>query len=279
MSIANLFKTNHDFIKQLVECKTYQLFLVLYFTETKKVSKSMSLGHLALKSGLSKSLIAGLLDGSKRITPKTIGPIRKALNLPPLLNEYFYYLVAQEVPEILEVSTSAKAKNLTKKYARLVIEEYVTTDNTDDFFKNPHNPIIYASLGTYETGATLKEILGRSLLSEAEVTKALSALGSIGAVKEVKGIFLANRQFMFRTSAKNNSNFHHYFLHTLTLQEHAARRKFEDTEKLFYSNVFSIQDSDMKDLREDLLKLLNLYVQKSENPSGNKIVTLQTSLF
>lgn len=278
MAIADIFKANHEFIKQLVECKTYQLFLTLYLSESKKHTKSVSLGQLAMKSGLSKSLIKGVMDGTKRITPKTMGPIRKALNLPPLLNEYFYYLVAQEVPEILE-TTSGKVKNLTKKYGQLVLEEYAAADNTDEFFKNPNNPIIYAALGSFEEGVSRKDILRKSLLPEAEVSKSLSHLVSIGAAKETEGIFLANRQFMFRTSAKTNSNFHQYFLHTLAIQEQVARRKFEDTAKLFYSNVFSIQESDMRDLRDDLLKLLNLYVQKSENPTGDKIVTLQASLF
>lgn len=277
MKTADLIKSNQDLVKKLVGCKSYQLFLNLYLELMKEHNKPVSLGQLALKSGLSKSLIKGIIDGNKRITPKTIAPIKKALGLPPLLSDFFFYLVAQDVPEVMEANNSAKAKSLSKKYAQLALEEYVSLDKSDDFFKNPNNPIIYAALGTYDEGATFEDISKRTKLETKEIEKSLEILASIGALKIKDSVYFANRQFLFTTKSIYNSHFHRFYLHMLENHQKKAMRQFESQEHLFYSNVFSINEEDMKGLRDDLLEVLNRYVQKAENPTGNKIVTLQTA--
>lgn len=279
MKISDIIKKDQDLIKGLVSCKTYRPFLHLYFTELKKSTKSVSLGQLAMKSGLSKSLIKGIIDGNRRITPKTIGPIRKALSLPPLLNEYFFYLVGQEVPEIMEVESPAKARGLVKKYAQLVLEEYSSSTDSDEFFKDISNPVIYASLGTYEEGATINEITTRSRLPLDVIKKSIKNLQEIGAIKEREGRLYANRQFLFRASSKKGGNFYHYYLAGLEQQERMVKRSFEDNQKLFYSNVFSVSTEDIKSIREDLLELLNRYSRRSENPDGDQVISLQASLF
>lgn len=239
----------------------------------------MSLGQLAIKSGLSKSLIKGIIDGDKRITSKSIGPIRKALGLPPLLNELFFYLVAQEVPEIFEDTTTQKTKGLIKKYAQLVLEEYVSPPKADDFFKTTYYPIIYASLGSFESGATLADIKLRSAQTDELINKGLEALVNMGAAKQEGERYYANKQFLFGASSKKGSNFYHYYLAKLEQQEVAVKGHFEDSNKLFYNNVFSVNTRDLPNLREDLLELLNRYVQKSEEPAGTQVITIQAALF
>jgi uncharacterized protein (TIGR02147 family) len=273
-------KKDHDLLDRFLDTKNAHEFLSVYYIECKKLSASFSYGQFATKSGLSKSLVKGIFDGRKNITPRTINAVLETMRLPPLLSDYLLHLVGLEFPVVLAHKMSLSGvKSQIKKIRIRIKEEYRSREPGNDFFKIPVNPYVYASLGSFEEGATLTEISQRSGLHLNQIETSLKSLIEIEAVYLKNGSYFAVRQFSFKEDFDLNGDFYRFYLAMVKSHEQKAKNSFKEKGNLFYANVFSVENSKIEEIRKDLLEVMNKFVQKSECPSGNKIVSLQLGLF
>jgi transcriptional regulator with XRE-family HTH domain len=271
--------TDKELCLRLVESQSYQEFLLHYFHEAKTLSKNFSYAQFALKSGISKSLVKGILDGKKRITHKTISPIIHALDLPFSLSNFFSFLVALENPTVLNPTLPLpKIKNYIKKYSLMALEEYSTENHSDELFKFMEMPFVYAALGSSNEGSSVDIIIQKTGLDKKNVLMNLDYLLSKQMVLLKDNNYIINRQFLFLSDSKTGSYFQHFYLHLLNKQTTAVKSSFESKEKLFYSSVFSVDSSSLFEIKNELKELLNKYVEQSESPAGDKVVCLQLGL-
>ncbi len=273
-------KTEPELLKLLVSSKTYQEFLNLYFQEAKALSKAFSYGQFAIKSGISKSLIKAILDGKKRITHRTLTPILQTLDLPLHVDNYFSYLVALEDPSVLNpLLNKTKIKTYLQKFSILALQEHGTFQPVDDLFKQMDLPFIYASLGDPEKGANLETIIRRTGLSNEKVMSGLEFLIFNKTVTKINDSYIAERLFSFLDLSKENSFFHHFYLHLLEKHFSASKNNFVSKKNLFHMNVFSAKSENSESLKQELKEILNNFVQKNEDPDGDIVLSLQTGLF
>ncbi len=271
--------TDKELLKLLVDSQSYQEFLTHYFFEAKNLSKNFSYAQFALKSGVSKSLVKGILDGKKRITHKTISPIIQALDLPFSLSNYFTYLVALENPTVLSpVLPKTKIKDYLKKFSMMALEDYLTIAPSDELFKFMEIPFIYAALGSLNEGSSLLTIMRMTGLDELVVKKNLDYLLLKKIIKVENNTYKVERQFSFLGDAKMGSYFQHFYLYLLDRQSSEAKTHFESKDKLFYSSVFSIDSHSQLNFKVELKELLNKYVQQIESATGDKVLSLQVGL-
>jgi hypothetical protein len=84
--------THKDEATALISQDSVSHFLMFYYTQTKKHWPALSYAWLAKETGVSKSLILGIFNGTKALSPKIFLPLIKALKLPAGVEDYFKHL-------------------------------------------------------------------------------------------------------------------------------------------------------------------------------------------
>ena len=88
-----------EHFEQLISCKTYRDFLNEYLVLRKESGENLS--KLSARAGLkSAGFLSDVIKGKKKLSAKSLPPIKDALKVPEGLDQYFEYLVFMEHPEM-----------------------------------------------------------------------------------------------------------------------------------------------------------------------------------
>lgn len=192
--------------------------------------------------------------------------------------KYFELLCKQEIDadSKLEVEIVLQRQKLQKLAA--VLKTSFEDSKSDFYIQSPLVPIIYSALGSFEVGASLKDIVQRTSLAEAQIQPALDKLiESSGVVFQQGRYFAKNNQVLIE-----RCNDQDVFINDLNwtiknLQSRINSKNVQPDELLFLS-TYSIADKNLATFKQKLAALLTEFSTETESPDGNTVVNLSAFL-
>ncbi len=143
----------------------------------------------------------------------------------------------------------------------------------------PYLPIVYASLGTAEQGATAKEIQQRSGLRVGEVARGLQALADLGAVREVGERYFAPTAHVNLPHLRESGVYGAYYRELLKRASRHAEQQLRSPQALHFSSALSVSSQELPRFKEELRALLTRFVDQAEKGDGDRVVSIACSLF
>src|SRR3989338_4961634 len=274
------YKFELDSVERIVAATNYRCFIKTLIEEKSK-QKRFGYADIARIGGFSaRSFPRDVTTGSKRISLQSLPKMIRGLGLKSDLAEYFRILVEIEEHncrnKILDESKLIQIKsNLTKRILRK--RKYYVGDS-DKAFTISSIPIVYAALGSSETGANIKEICGKTRLEQADVVNTLDMMVQKGLIQNKGKYFIAIENHASFDGLKSEI-FKKHFIKTAQDSITMANKNLSSSEKLFLSSAFSVREKDLISLKEDLRSLLLRYIDTSENCNGDRVINLVASLF
>lgn len=267
-------------VETILQCTDYRSFLLQY-KKQKSSTRRFTYTMIARRGGFkAKSFPRDVFVGNKNLSATSLYPMIKGLGLCGDLAEYFKTLVQIEHPEITTPvkSVSQLHLKLNNLRSRILKKRKITTEN--DPYKIELFPIIYAACGNSKEGASIEEVVRRTAISYDEIKNTLSSLKDIGLVyQNDENRYFGVDNHLFFESIEASYAFQKHFSYLSNKSVELAAKNFKTDQALFFSSNFSIQQDKMPELKSALRSLLLQYVDSSENPDGDKVVSLVCSLF
>ena len=235
-----------------------------YYGITKSFWPEFSYAWLAQKTGLSKSLLVGVFNGEKKLTMNTLNLLASNLQFPVELKTYIEELIADTVnPEVL--------KNRRHRFwDQLVSTTDFNRDITDSQF-----PILYAALGNQERGASVEEIRKKINWDEDRIRYLLKELILKKFVDEISPGYFRGTQFFIDCLAREGDSWlPGFFLQTLRSHLELAEKDFFDKQNLSLVLSFCVDQSSLKELREELRSEITRVVTKYHRGDAELITSV-----
>lgn len=273
--------TNHE-LEGLLAIKSPHEFLSFIFEIKKLQDKNINYAQLARKTGLSsRSYVRELLTGKKSLNSKSAHLLSKALGLKSDIFQLFNSLFL--LSSLKKGSAEYESLLASTKKVKCKIKNKIKGTKTDNSypFKINYFSLVYASLGTPENGSSVEQISKRSGLKLNVVQVTLKELESLDLVKQdpkSKQWKPINIQ-LFYERMPSGSFFHQHFEKRLTESQKAARELFHTEEALFWEGTFSVSSKDIPKFRVELKEFFEDFIQNSESPEGEEVVSLTSSFF
>lgn len=257
-----------DFSSQLIEANHPGDFLRVWIHW--KYPKS-SFESLAKRCGLSsKGALHDLVSGRRKLSLEKLNAIGKGLGIK---RPYRQLLLALRETDTQKMSE--KERGLFLKEIRAKVKGINSRKRMNTLPLSRHWDKVFASTGTLEMGATLKEISNRSRMTPERCEKILSELITNGAVRfdhEMNRYFPLSLQNIFEGQSKSAE---------LYLSD-SFKEMAQDLSK-FYVNAdsslyrvftFSSRSERFEELRERLKRLIIEFAEDAEVPEGDEVVRL-----
>lgn len=248
---------------ELAQQTSVSEFLQFYYKIAKQYRPNFSYANLALKMGVSKSLVVGIFQGKKPITAKTYPSLSKVMSLPPLLEQYFEQLVHDPTQD--------------KKLDRLRSYFLETLNEEKDFDRSvsdPDFPILYAGLSE-KNGSTDVELALKTGWPIERVRFVLHELQLKKFVVKASQERWKGTKLFLSTIAKNQKGWLPAFFQS-SLMEHQTKssQDFFSDKHLSFVLSYCINQADFQAMNEELKLATSAIVQKYHNDEGDKIVRL-----
>ncbi len=246
--------------------------------------KGLSVAQFARRAGFaSRGYPAEILKGRRRLSPKAMPGILRALQLPAAWKHYFQYLVAVEVPEVLPNSlTPEQMRERLEKMRQGLRSQPIRREVVQP--KNQANRIfeirgflrVYAALGDAETGATLKEIMSRACLSRSAIEAALKRMTELDLIttEGEPAIYRPAATHLASLGMGDSDFFRQCFLETLREVRERAQRGFHSPDELFLASSFTVRAADLPEIKRELRETITRYVDEHMEPRGDVTVDL-----
>lgn len=276
------WKNSDDiFVKMLLEAPNYRDFISLLIKERKK-TKNYGYSKIARSGGfLSRSFPRDVVLGKKRITLSSLPKFIKGLNLHTDLAQYFKILVEIEEPDCRFKNFDITKLNYLKNNLKNRIyrkSEIQINAKYDLNFIYPSIPKIYAALGDSENGSTINNIILKTNILDTEILKCLNYMLDRKLIRKYKGKYFSTENHL-NFQNLNSEIFKKHFIKSAEDSILMCRQNIKSSEKLFLSSSFSVARKDLEKLKEELRSILLKFVDCSENPNGDKVVSLIASLY
>lgn len=277
-----------DDLKKLVSTLTYREFIVTCIEVRSQNGRRFGYSDIARKASFkSRSFPRDVTLGSKKLTPASLEKFILGLGLKGTLAEYFKTLVEIEIPECRNYKFQfEKAENKLRNLRSRLLKKSHSVSNSTTEKQNPDAPFelsaipkVYAALGVPDIGATVHELRQRTELPSIQIHPILQKLLAAGLIRKNKDRFIAQENHLNLPDLKQSAIFKQFFLNSLVEASQKARTHFNSDENLFFSSSFSIKKSDLPSLKNDLRETLLRYVDDSEKPQGDKVVSLACAMF
>jgi len=270
---------------ELLRVKTYREFLASSLTQVKTGKRPVSYAELSRRAGFSSRSYPGdVIKGLRRITPATLPLFVKGLRLKGKWKNYFTLLVASEEQDINTDRMTTGEIQEKLEFLRTRILNFTTKPSVATpklFYERRGWLEVYASLGTVEKGATLKEILARTGLLRLECEIIVKSM----LESEVAELDDTNQRYrpcaphvIFDRLGGENFFQAHYLAMLEEIQRAAKGPNFKKEENLFFTSVFSVNRKDAPELKRRLRELMHEFADVSETAEGNAIAKLCVSL-
>jgi hypothetical protein len=185
-------------LNQFMEASDYRSFLDLFI---KEVGQTRALGwaDIARRGGFaSRSFPREVVLGKKRLTLLSLPKFIKGLGLNADLADYLRILVEIEHPDCrTKVMDEGKLHLLRSNLCqRILNKRSANKAPVDSGYRIAQLPLVYAALGTTETGATLNQIEVRTGLTEGQTVEILSHAVHVGIVEKRGARYFAQQNHL-----------------------------------------------------------------------------------
>ncbi|OFZ47545.1 MAG: hypothetical protein A2381_10165 [Bdellovibrionales bacterium RIFOXYB1_FULL_37_110] len=269
-------KRKEDLQKLLLECKSYDEFLRKAFSYLQKENKIFNYSELARRGGFpSRSYVRQLILGQKHITWHSLEGICQAFDLTGLSKKYF--IVLWEISNIKnkekKIKYHSKLAGLTKQIQGKKTQIDTSMYELEDW------PLIYASLGSEQEGASLVNIQQRSKLDLKQCVLILKLLEEKGVARQVNSHYFPISNHIALNELGGDQFFKKYFIKKLEALKKRAEKYFTSEQDLFFQSTTCIPLKKIKQFRQDLRELLLEYIDTIESADGDTTVSLLVSMY
>lgn len=279
-------RLNYDELEKLLVVTSYRSFVEKLLELQSQNGRKFGYADIARFGGFSaRSFPRNVVLGERNLTLKSMHKFILGMGLSGDLAEYFRLLVELEHEDcrVKPTTESQIRKALTNLRKRLLAKKSSTavggSAQNHSYFSAPYIPPVYAALGSQDKGATFEEILSRTHLKKDIVMKALETLMNAGIVEKRQQRYFAIENHLNFEGLSQSEVFQRFYLHLLEKALGNASASFSSGKNLHFCSAFSVKETDMPKLREDLRAVLLRYVDAAEFSEGNKVVSLACSLF
>lgn len=268
----------------LFEARDYREFLDLCFSQLKRRNPAVSYSMIASRAGFkARSYVREIFLGVKPVTTKGFDALCRGLQLTKPGAEYFRLLLALEFDDFnskglgrVELA-DALAKHRAKARKRSEHRKGRPSETTS--FSIVRWPHFFAALGTCEAGATLAEVSSRTGCDERTCDDTLDEMAKHSLVRIEQGRFYPQNQHLIFQKMADDKKLQDFYLADLARLQKRIVSGVERSDHLFLDSTFSVHRSNLPGLRKALWDTLVAYIDDSEEPSGDAIVTLLCGLF
>ena len=192
--------------------------------------------------------------------------------------KYFELLCKQEIDadSKLEVEIVLQRQKLQKLAA--VLKTSFEDSKSDFYIQSPLVPIIYSALGSFEVGASLKDIVQRTSLAEAQIQPALDKLIESGGVVFQQGRYFAKNNQVLIERCNDQDVFINDLNWTIKNLQSRINSKNVQPDELLFLSTYSIADKNLATFKQKLAALLTEFSTETESPDGNTVVNLSAFL-
>ena len=271
-------------VEALQPQNTYRTFLKTYLKWMKQFNPRFSYGVFAKKCGFaSRNYPRDIVEGQKRITPKTLPAIIKAVGMNADVARYFTLLVAKEEQECNPDQLSAAAINqsaikISQKIREKLNNQIDNAKTKKHLYKIPDWPTIYAALGGFSNGAGATEIalkMGRPLDYCQDI---LEKMHTAGHVRKENERYVFNESTLQFLNLSTDTFFEEYFLLSLERTRQQAKKHMKSDEHLFLTSTISVKKSSLPQVKAALKTALCQFIEQAEDGSGDAVVQLTVGM-
>ncbi|OFZ23103.1 MAG: hypothetical protein A2202_08270 [Bdellovibrionales bacterium RIFOXYA1_FULL_36_14] len=269
-------KRKEDLQKLLLECKSYDDFLRKAFSYLQKENKIFNYSELARRGGFpSRSYVRQLILGQKNITWHSLDGICQAFDLTGLSKKYFTVLWEMSSIKNKEktIKFNSKLLSLTKQIRGKKTQIDTSLYELEDW------PVVYASLGSEQEGASLNHIQERSKLDPKQCILILNHLEEKGLVRKSNTHYYPISNHIALNEMGSDQFFRKYYIKKLDALKIRAEKNFISDKDLYFQSTTCIPAKQIKKFRQDLRELLLEYVDTIESTDGDTTVSLLVSMY
>jgi len=270
-------------LQALFDSKTYREFIQTWMSERSKIRR-FGFSDIARNGNFaSRSFPRDVVQGTKRITLRSLDRFTVGLGLTSDLAVYFKLLVEIEEPECrtgkitIRKLERSRALIRTRLLGRAGYSLTAASTPNDEIFLEDF-PRIYAGLGSEENGATLEDVARRTKLPTATVRSALTKCVATGWARKDKNRYYPSMSHVNLEGLKTSIPFQQRFTRSCLRVVKEAESRLESPEALFFSSAFSVRVVDLPALKEDFRSLLLRYVETSEFNDGERVVEIVAAM-
>ncbi|MGZ3686937.1 MAG: DUF4423 domain-containing protein [Bdellovibrionota bacterium] len=237
---------------------------------------------IARRAGFSaRSFPRDVVHGRKRITPASLAPFIRGLGISGDLAEYFRLLVELEHEDCRQRASSPEriASRLCHLRARLLARGAVPINvKAEMAFAAENLPLVYAALGSPGRGATVSEVSSRTGLASVRIQSILKALVRAEIVTKHGLRFVAAQPHLNLPGLTQSEVYRKFFKECLTRARSQADVSFASDRHLFFTSCFSVRESRLATLKEELRSILLRYVDEAEEAEGERVASIVCAL-
>lgn len=270
-------------LQALFDSKTYREFIQTWMTERSKIRR-FGFSDIARNGNFAaRSFPRDVVQGTKRITLRSLDRFTVGLGLTADLAAYFKLLVEIEEPECrtgkVTVRKLERSRALirTRLLGRAGYSLTAASTPSDEIFLEDF-PRIYAGLGSEENGATLEDVARRTKLPTATVRSALTKCVATGWARKEKNRYYPSMSHVNLEGLKTSIPFQQRFTRSCLRVVKEVEHRLESPEALFFSSAISVRATDLPALKEDFRSLLLRYVEASEFNEGDRVVEIVAAM-
>lgn len=267
-------------MESLAACETCRDFILLMMDLKSREGQPFTYARLSRLAGLgSRSYIRDVITGAKRLNPKLVLTLSKALGLTGDLRSYFEALAErdEEACRISGRSTAQFARAVESARKRLLQREKAVSVG-DRAFAVEHLPLVYAALGDNQHGASIGEISKRTGLGAPKLLPVLERMKEMQLIRSTAGRYFATENHFSVSGLSASEVFRQHFISSAENAVASIKQRMASDDALFFSSSYSVRSDRLADLKADLRALLLRYVDVSEDSIGDRVVSLTCAM-
>jgi len=259
------------FAKILLASPSASEFLREAFRDLQSTNSNFTYEKFAAKAGFkSKSHGHLIISGKRTLNLKNVDQVSMGLGLTGQVAAAFKLFVAHEQnPEDREVLRQFELQK--KKLSRRSIKPSGSLSP-----KSPHWPVIFAAVS--DRGSSLKEIVRKTRLPDADVVAALHEMIAVGLIRLEGSKYLAGTANVHFEAATESLVFQMFFQKVALRACTLAAANLKRDGNMFFASAVSVRKENLEKFSRDLQKLLSDYTVEIEDAEGDEIALIQAAL-
>ncbi len=289
MATSSQKSSEESLWNSLKRAQTYREFLRIYFDE-----KPISYASFARQTGFGRSFPSDVVSGRRRLSHNSFLIFEKNLALPVAGKRLFRMLLQLEEPDLFLDSPKAsheiinRIRELKVSKWTLSRKSLLESNAVDKILVDSNIMMVFACCGIKGKGSTYSEVLKKSGLPKLELDNFLKSLLAVNLLSvhsngpkknltfESSDYFEPSDTHVFYNLNSNKPLLTKLFTNAANLAiERISNTHHEDN--LFFTSVFCINSSKLKELKAQLRELTLKFIDESIAEEGDKMVRLTTA--
>lgn len=266
-------------LESILAAKDYRGLLKCLVAEAEN---GTNFSDLSRRAGFSsRSYIKEVMSGKKRLTATSLAKFKRAFRLSGSLAMYFETLVALEEPSVNIAGLSKEVLLTRLEKIRLGLRRQKNAEHsnkknlkTDKIFQNRYVPIVYASLGPIERGASVPEIQSRCGLGLEIIQPILDHFKQQGLIENKEDRFFVKDSELDIFGLGNDINFLNVYREVISNLKQKVQKGINSKNELFMYSAFTVKSDRLPDLKEKLKAVLLEFLDQEQIDDGDKVAQL-----